>query len=219
MKNWLLIFVIICDLVVLSSCKKKEVYNVPVEKLLPEISYQKINDSIFLSNIVSIECIQNQLFLTDMDQHVIICLDTNLKYVQTIGGKGHGPGELLYPLNVFETTDGITVLDAGNRRLNTYLKKGNHYSFNDAFATNLLINENRSMLFKDNVIFLVTPNKEPLFKKINLFSHDTISFGKFYPKITDVERNFRRILLNSKNLFSVGVSEPIIEVFSLSGNV
>jgi|GEM_PF-3928037 len=217
MKNRLIILLVIFHLLMLFSCGRKEIHPVPVRKLPLRASYQNINDSIYLSNVTSIECISGQLFLVDINQHVVFCLDTSLNYIQTIGGKGRAPGELLYPLNVFETREGIVVLDAGNRRLNTYCREESHYSFCDALTVSFLVSENRSVILRDSILFMAMPEKESLFRKIDFFSGDTINFGKFYPKIADVERNFRRILLNSENLFSVGVSEPIVEVFSFSG--
>ena len=205
-----------------SCISQKSHDDVSVEQISPEKIYKEINDSIFLSKIVSIEYIDSNIYLVDMDQHLIIRLDSDLNYVQTIGGEGHGPGELLYPLNVFNAKEGIIVQDAGNRRFNLYSKNiRSHYIFKNSFSTNLIISDSRSVSIKDGMMFLTFPQNEdlPVFYRIDLQGKDTITFGQFYAETSSLERNYRRIYSSANHLISVGISEPIVEIYSFSGEI
>ena len=215
--------IIVCIIILNVSCRRdKSQSDVSVKQISPEKIYKEINDSVFLSNVVSIEYVDDNIYLVDIDQHLVIRLDSDLNYIQTIGGEGQGPGELLYPLNVFNLVDGIIVQDAGNRRFNRYSKNiDDRYIFKKSFTNKLIISDSRSALIKDGMMFLTFPQNEklPVFYRIDLQKNDTITFGQFYAGTSGLERNYRRICSDSNYFISVGISEPIVEVYSFSGEI
>jgi hypothetical protein len=189
------------------------------EKKSPIGIYKELNDSIYLARITDIEQINGDYFLVDIKQHTIFQLDSCLNYIGIIGEKGRGPGDFLYPLNIFGSPKRVTIIDAGNRRFSNYQQNGSHLTFESIAPLPSVIRDHKALCIKNNTIYKASLGGDYPLCKIDFVLKDTVHFGKFYEKIPMEERNFRRICVNDKCLFSFGVSEPIIDIYTLSGNL
>jgi hypothetical protein len=200
---------------ILYSCNK-HTNHIDITYLSPEISIDCFNDSIYFSKIVSIENFNNEYFLVDVINHFILHIDSSFNLIQKIGNQGRGPGELLHPFNVFNFNNQIYISDAANRRINIYSnKETSKYEFINSINIKYFIQDNKSLLMlNDSCYCCSTPGEAGPIKLINLKKIENKYFGQFYNVIPKIERNSRMLTKDSTNIYSIAVSEPIIEKFN-----
>lgn len=114
------ILIIICTLLLFSNCTEK----LPTIELILEKKVDALEDSILFANLKCLTMHNGNLFVTDISNNQLICMDKELNLVMTIGKAGSGPGELL-EINQFAIKDSsIVVLNGGNYRINIFKTDG-----------------------------------------------------------------------------------------------
>ena len=119
---------------------------------------------------------KDNIFVTDSRAHTILKFNITGNFIQNIGQKGQGPGELINPRNIFcDDRDHIFVLDDGNRSIKTFDKEGKFINgfkyFKSYFSMEI---DEKDKIYANYVS--VNP-EDPLIDVIDLKGTVTHSFG------------------------------------------
>lgn len=115
------------------SCSNRDNKNYYKSKLLNNFKLIEIdsliyynNDTLFISQTGDIKVWKNYILITDFNFMKLWVFDKKLKLVKTIGKKGNGPGEFMYPPTILADNDSLWLI-------NTRYKKANLYNDNFDF--------------------------------------------------------------------------------------
>jgi len=148
-KRFITFFFIILHFSIICSCKQEDVWKGTIEKkneitivsnpIGPKYKNhlfkmeedlrigEKTGEEEYLFSYPRGIVVDNKMNIYVLDQNLrhIQVYNANGSYIQTIGRKGQGPGELSNPLSIHMTTDQeILICDPGNQRLNYYSLNG-----------------------------------------------------------------------------------------------
>jgi len=189
---------------------------VPVVKLDLINSISSINDSIFIRISMDIVSTSDLIYINDAANSRVIVTDTDYNLVHIVGREGKGPGETIKGRFMSVSNGVLYFEDSGSRRINMYDNTGQ-------FLNEIKIPEEDRIMTQftvaDGTIY-VSNNINDF--SINGFNQEGVKyrFGGNFDHLEESEkysRNERNLVVTDNKLISVGISEPILEVFSLSG--
>ncbi len=108
------------------------------------------------------------IYVLDAGNHRVQVFDSNGDYLQTLGARGEGPGELESPWSITLAGDKVVVVDASTARLNYWSLEGEYLG-----ATTLVVQSLRPVGFLDGTMaggFSVF-HGDPVFRFERVFSH------------------------------------------------
>jgi len=189
--------------------------------LVPKLEINTWQDSIYLQRTQSLEIHEGNLLIADFTGSRILKLDPSYQIIQKIGKKGRGPEETFGAMFVNVEHDIYYLLDRGNKRINTFFENGEHRKV-------IKFEEAISILGKFAVdpsgnIYIPTQSDQHLFIKFDEEGRVILPFGKprsdlpeYLPAYADLSH---LLMLGDDKLLAVNISQPIIDVYDLEGNL
>ncbi len=205
----------------LTACTGIEI-DTPVTKLVAQDYAELLAPESFVKQVLTINTRGNTLFMNDEGATHILCVDTELNVVGTIGTKGDGPGEFPNWPHTFDVTDNNIYAYASNRRLQVFSHQG---EYKRAIRPPVGVWANLAVDIEENV-YLSHTASEFEFPIIKLDSSGTVvnNFGDllvtdgFLRRKQQLSRR-RLVVLNDQYLMTIGVAVPVVEKYSLDGEL
>jgi len=217
------ILALICLSIHLLSCqtngKKKE--EPLISNLAPKLEINTWQDSIYIQRTQSLEIHEGNLLIADFTGSRILKLDPSYQITQKIGTKGRGPEETFGAMFVNVQHDIYYLLDRGNKRINTFFEDGTHRKV-------IKFEESISVLGKFAVdasgnIYISTQSDQHLYTKFDENGRVILPFGTpssnlpaYLPAYVEMSH---LLMLGDDKLLAVNISQPIIDVYDLEGNL
>jgi len=123
--------------------------NYPID-LMPNRIFDEEKHNLFFKSLPFITATDTHLIISKNQDHVLWRLDLNTEKIDTIGGRGEGPGEYFQPTKVAAFGDTIALLHNGNVSFfNSKTKEfiNRFRTFIPFYPLSLSINEDRLMVF------------------------------------------------------------------------
>lgn len=209
--------VVLLYVLLVYACTNK--INSPEEVSLQKISeIAQLSDTTFISDIRSIYYNKNKFYLSDYKRNQIIILDQKLKFINTIGNTGKGPGELNGASQLYVDNDTLYVINDGKNAIEVFINE--KYTNTILFPNmNHLAITKRFSKYKDKIyISNVSSNNSSI---VSFDSQDRmIPFGVLHkyntPKETII-KNEKHILTYKDKIISISDNVPIIEMYDAKG--
>jgi hypothetical protein len=148
-----------------------------------------------------------------------MALDTSFNLIRTAGKNGMGPGELQSASFFSVYKDTIYALGSLNK-INVYDNQG---MFKREISLTDFHIVPRRFCINNNAIFIAAYDDGKAIVKADLKGKELKNFGSFHPSTEakhGVGRNFRFLINgNEGEIFSVPLSDPIVEKFSANGEL
>jgi len=192
-----------------------------LRELVPKLAINNWQDSIYIKYTQSLETHKGNLLITDFTGSRILKLDSSYQMIQIIGRKGRGPREIVRAAYVKVQHDIYYLLDRGNKWLNTFKDDGAHRKV-------IRFEESISTLGKFAVdptgnIYISADSEEHLYTKFDKDGRVVLRFGmsgsdlpSYLPTYADLSH---LLMLGDDKLLTVKISQPIIDVYDLEGNL
>jgi hypothetical protein len=200
------------------ACTNK--INSPEEVSLQKISeIAQLSDTTFISDVRSIYYNKNKFYLSDYKRNQIIILDQKLKFINTIGNTGNGPGELNGASQLYVDNDTLYVINDGKNAIEVFINE--KYTNTILFPNmNHLASTKRFSKYKGKIyISNVSSNNNSSI--VSFDSQDRmIPFGVLHkyntPKETII-KNEKHILTYKDKIISISDNVPKIEMYDAKG--
>lgn len=164
----------------------------------------------------------NKIYILDMGNCQIQVFESSGKFVKTIGKRGEGPGEFLFPISfTLDNHGNIIVAEDRNRRIQILSSEGNY-----RFSFKILEGyPGRIDITKKDEIAVYNPIK--LFKShslVELYNYEgklLRVIGKYKRKVKNIEEleGFNLAIDKSDNFYIAYTSTPQIEKYSYKGDL
>ena len=213
----------VCILIILScvSFVYSQTKNLVLVKSFPDPD-SKDKDN-FLVHPYDVDFYRNNYIVTDAEECCLKIFSEKGDFIQKIGSKGHGPGELIDPFfsAVDTSTGNIYCVDQGNNRIVCYTKNGKYLK---DIKTPFAIDDIKYYRHK---IYIVV-NNPANHKFINIYDKEGKlykSFGEiFEPEILSLK--FGYMLVNSNiqlniyndKIYAIYGALPIVQVYDKHGD-
>jgi len=165
--------------------------------------------------------LNNKVYICDQDNHFIKVFDFSGQFIQTVGVKGKGPGDLYWPwiINFFSNGD-LLVFEMGGRRFQWFNKKG---------KSNEILKYKGSIMWygvtsKDEIVIYdrqKTFSSRKLVSVINKKGKVLKTFGKYLDKSSNYSNSEIPQFTIDKNgyLYAANVRTPLIRKYSPEGKL
>ena len=213
--------VIIVAFIGMSSCKSDTKNQINTIELTAEKTITEINDSTFLaSHIDGIKYFDNCIFFSDFKNNRVLCTDTEFNLLKTFGQAGKGPGDLINPLGCLVHDGELLVYNAGGKRINRYNTNTCKYIGSIPFKNHLTSYKYISL----NEVLIVSYGWEQYpIAMIDLKGNTERAMGSkdhILELNAGMQRNFQFTNVdNKKHFLAICESEPIIEKYSITGEM
>ncbi|MCK4646578.1 MAG: 6-bladed beta-propeller [Candidatus Aminicenantes bacterium] len=159
------------------------------------------------------------IYVSNRKAHFILKFDPSGHFLQKIGRKGQGPGELMEPGRIMTGKDFLAVYDRMNRRIQFFDQKGNYVKSIKLYKTfrDMTINE-EGLIFATPILMT---SQMPLIDVLSQDGKLLYSFGK--PK--SFKRNWRQLNavvldLNKKGELLMAFRHfPVVRKYSVKGEL
>ena len=212
-----LAFLVAC--IILTCCSTRKSEKLEVVSLQIEKSFDLLNDSIFLADVMDIVGKGDNIFLADHTINSIFRINEDFKLINQIGSAGNGPSEFNFLTKIAIKNEAVYAFDEGHQRILKFTLAGQLLKSIPVPGTHSGLNE--FAVDNQNHVYVTSPEEAPILK-LNESGKIEGKLGVFYKHNGRQKflRNFRNILFTNKNrLVSVSVSEPLIELISPSGEI
>lgn len=210
---------VLCSLLIFCNCTGTD--SLPTVELTWEKSIDQLADSILFANLKCLTMHNGNLFVSDVSQNHILCMDKDLKLISVIGKSGEGPSELL-GINQFAINDSsIAVINGGNYRINIFKTDGvllkeysliNHVIY---FHTLYRFGYNGTQLIGCSSL----PDSPLTIYDISTGKQTFFGEGyKFHSPIQDAIRNGRFTSIFENSYVVVSDNMPFIEIYDKNTN-
>ncbi|MCS4436577.1 hypothetical protein [Aquiflexum gelatinilyticum] len=202
-----------------NSCKTKN-NEIKVKLLKPEREIESIKDLYYIANI-NLVSNEDQIFIVDRSQGVLIATDKNFDPQYLINNKGDGPGELQQPINVVYQNDTLFIEDIQNRRMNFFQSNSGRFlnSFKIPFATT---GKRFSIDLEGNFLFSRLPDESGnAITKTNKKGEKLFDFGSKIPDPFSRKNNQSKLVqVNENNEYIVtSVTFGVLEIYNSKGKI
>jgi len=174
------------------------------------------SDSIFITSISSIETDKSKLYISDFELNKILVLDSNLKFLYSIGTEGRGPSELNGTSHVIAQNDSLIVYSEFEKKFNLYHER----SYLKSFYLDKEIEYDRDLRFtfdKGN-IYLSNINRNNSIYKLDLHNYSVNGFEEVIryndEKYNSEVKSKSHVLRFKKHLLIIMDNQPIIKLFN-----
>lgn len=169
------------------------------------------NDTTFFSRIMSMNSIDNRIFLSDYQRNQILEIAPMDTIISTIGNQGRGPGELLGVSSLFVKNDTVYVVNEFHQCFDIFNKSGHIRSY----KPNMPIGRGfRFSVVGENIIYS-SLTKEHSMAFCNIKNDSVVYFGNVFS--LESMYSGRHIWTNENYIYSVSETRPIIERYLLTG--
>ena len=217
--------VLLAGVFCLSGCftEQLEVNEVP---LTASSFWESVDQNLFMEHVWTMQKVEDILYLSGEGYPHILALDGDLGVVRRIGKKGKGPGEFsIWPANFYATRDRIYGYDSGSRRIHIFLSTGEHSHSFALDPKHKILSQGLSVDTQGHVYVATMFPQDPYsITKLDSLGTNLKNFGDIlatsYSEVLNRRLSARRVILvNDDYLLTVGQSVPIIEKFSLNGEL
>lgn len=169
----------------------------------------QLSDSTFFGTISDIKKNNGKIYALDRNTKRVIILDDSLILLNSIGGSGRGPGELISPKRLALEGNDIWVFDGSNLRFSSFCEDG---GVNRMITADDPLTEMCGFFVKNKNIYYRSPRSEYMFSIYDCQS-DSINF---YQKRGDESVELANFAYSEKYHIGFNVSQnlPIIEVYN-----
>lgn len=187
---------------------------------------EAVGQDYFMKQVWTMQKVEDILYMSGEGYPYIFALDDDLEIIRTIGDGGKGPGEFSdWPNSFYVTEDRIYGYDAGSSRIHIFSLEGEYlYSFR--LDPKHKIWSHGLSVDKQGHVYVATMFPQEPHSLAKLDSSGTLSktFGELletsYSEMLNRQLNVRRAtLVNSEYLLTVGLAVPLVEKFSLDGEL
>jgi hypothetical protein len=216
MSNSSNIFLFLWVLILLSvACSDQNPAHEPIS-LEPVKSVSELNDSTFFGSVGGMKYVNDRFYVADNSPQ-ILQLGSDLNLLGLINKTGQGPGEFTGVMDMSIVNDSLYLYDRSQAKIVVY-DKYNHFirevSLSEALGFNMAVDQH-------NRIFLSTPNSQNPITMLDANGSKIMSFG--YNTVSNESGQYRRnnrfLFLNNNKLIAIAMSEPVLEVYSLDGEL
>ncbi|MCY3629586.1 MAG: hypothetical protein OXI05_02295 [Bacteroidota bacterium] len=185
-----------------------------------------VGQDYFMEHVWTMQKVGDLLYLSGAGYPYVFALDNDLEIIRTIGDGGKGPGEFSeWPNSFFVTGDRVYGYDAGPNRVQIFSLDGEYlYSFR--LDPKHKIWSHGLSVDKLGNVYVATIFPQDPHSVAKLDSSGTLSktFGELletsYSEMLNRQLNARLItLVGSEYLLTIGHSVPLVEKFSLDGEL
>lgn len=193
------------------------------ESIVPNLSFNgQLSDGSFIGkNVTHLVGTHGRVYLNDVQNSRLLVLNDDFAFQQAIGASGRGPGEFQYVGPFVVSEDSLYAYDGGSRRIHVFTHEGIYERSIDVDGKHIrvsLVQDAQGYLYFSNVAY-----KNPI-TKIDRSGSVVAQFGDslgftnmpFQNRVRSVRH---LALLGDSALVSVGESRPVIEIFSLDGQI
>ena len=103
--------------IVLTCCSTRKSKKLEVVSLQIEKSFDLLNDSIFLADVMDIVGTGDNIFLADHTINSIFRINEDFKLINQIGSAGNGPSEFNFLTKISIKNDTVYAFDEGHQRI------------------------------------------------------------------------------------------------------
>ena len=180
----------------------------------------------FMEHVWTMQKVGDLLYLSGEGYPYVLALDNDLEIVRTVGDGGEGPGEFSsWPYSFYVTEDKIYGYDGGPNRVQVFSLEGEYlYSFrlepkHKIWFQGLSVDEQGHVY-----VAPVFPQDPHALTKLDSSGTLSKTFGELletsYSEMLNRQLNARLIaLVGSEYLLTIGHSVPVVEKFSLDGEL
>lgn len=194
--------------------------DLPECRLFPIRQEEAVSDTIFFGYIPNFLVKGDRIYIPDEIRGQLIVADTSFRLVRTIGRKGEGPGEFAQPLRLSLTDNGWLWANGHGRGFLAHDTLGNlkaTVKYKGQMITQFFADEQArvwtSIPGEAEGDILVYDTTSHIVKGIaNRFEHVPES------RIDDLSR-CHLIRASKETFYAIGISEAIIRLFDLNGNL
>lgn len=210
--------IFICSFVLL-SCKSQPEGHYELLQLDKHKEVFNIGDSIFFNDVTDIVFHEDEYCIVLNNQ--LYVFDEHLRFLRTVGNNGRGPGEYVYPQNIFIKEDELYITDAGRNKIILY-------EYQTGFSEEWELADRYYAMYRftmddSNNFYFSSPLGKPIHKVVGIktVSHIT-NFGDFIQYENEREgfvNNFNHIVYHKGHIISVSTTHPIVKFYDLEGNL
>lgn len=212
------ISILLYALLLFSSCADK----LPKVNVKREKGIDVLADSIYFSDLRCLTLQDGKLFISNVSDDQIICLDRDLALVTILGKKGQGPGELLGISQYAIKDSSLVVLNGGNNRINIY-NTDNALMKEYSLGNNMIrFHTAYRFGFDGKQLIGCSSLAETPLATYNLETGEQTFWGegyKFHLAVQSVVRNGRHTCLYENTYISVSDNMPYIEVYDANSHI
>lgn len=218
-KRILLMISILLALNFLFGCNQNKFsFNIEQMTLSPVKKIPQINDSIFLSLVSDMFDYQGYIYMSDLKNNRIVCIDSTYKFSHIIGSPGNGPAEFNFPNGCVVDNNKLYAIDEGHKRINIYKPNGE-------FIGNIkgLVPHSGRFIVEDSIYYgspMGDDSGPPIFKA-TIDGRVLKRFGTNTRLMNNINKDaFRKFFLERWNeqIIAICENDPVIERYSLNGN-
>jgi len=190
-------------------------------ELVPKLAINTWQDSIYIRYTQSLQAHEGNLLIADYTESRILKLDSSYQITQIIGRKGRGPEETITTAYVDVQHDIFYLLDGGNKWINTFYEDGAHrevIKFEEPIST-----LGKFAVDPEGNIYISTVSEAHLYTKFDKDGRVILPFGTpssnlpaHLPAYADLSH---LLMLDDDKLLAVKISQPILNVYDLKGNL
>ena len=180
----------------------------------------------FMEHVWAMHKSGDVLYLSGQGYGHILALDDDLRVIQTFGRSGEGPGEFSEaPHNLYAEGNRVFGLQAGSKNVHVFSLEGNYLRSFSIDPVAYVLSQGMSVNNQGDVYIASSFPVDP-YSITKFDSSGTVikTFGGLlttsYSETLNRRLSGRRItLINNKYLLAVGLSVPVIEKYSLDGEL
>jgi len=208
--------IFLLTLIVFNSCKNN---NKPQENnIIPFKRITEFKDNTYFSLTEGMVFYKDKIYIPDNDNGTVWITDEDFNLLSHVGRYGKGPGEMTYCSKVAISGNYILASDEGNRKINFYDINNNTFinSFKISFPGYSI--DSRFAVSNNQQIYISTRNKiysEDFSGK--LINEIKLVTKSYWYKNKKIIGNRHVLIFDNKYLILVVENEPIIEMFSFTG--
>ncbi len=216
MKKETILF-ILSSILLFNACDYKKGIDVPIKKISPYSIVDMLSDSIYMTNVICLEKVSGNLFLSDYD-YGVYKTDTMGRISEHFAKKGNAKGEALGSAYFYPVGDSVLYLrDDGHRCFSIY-KDGRHMRNIKLSTKYRFSNQSRFFVHNDTIYHSII-GEDKLVAKISM--DNTIHALCDADRRLDDKRmplhSERHVLNGNHSIILVGKGVPLIQEFSYEG--
>ena len=190
------------------GCHNQSLIDLPIDNPQLVNSIDILSDSTYFSEITSMKCYDSRVYACCMSRSQILCLDNDLRLINTIGNKGKSESELMDPSSIDINNDKIVVFNYG---------KFKYYDIDGEFIKSESVEQyipNKNFVVHDGIYYSSNGTKFPM---VAMMNNNYIGFGERYEFPTKIEtniKNSRFTLIEDNNIITISDNLSYIEVYN-----